>query len=205
VADSARLDLYRQVAGLHARYLDQGFLATLGPGFLAQLYRAIDEGDSSVLICERQDGRVLGFVSGAWGMGPIYRRMLRRPFALGLVLLPSLMHPVRLWRILEVLRYGRGGHGLSSLPQAELLSIAVAADARGYGIADRLYSALAAHFRATGIDAFCITVGGALEPAHRFYRRMGAQPVGELEVHRGRVSTVYVHKLTDASHGAPDS
>jgi GNAT superfamily N-acetyltransferase len=196
VAEPAPRDLYQQVAGLHARNLEQGFLATLGPRFLAQLYRAIDEGESSVLICEQENGRVLGFVSGARGMGAIYRRMLRRPFALAGALLPSLLHPKRLWRILEVLRYGRGGHGPTGLPPDELLSIAVEPDARGRGIADRLYAALVAHFRAAGSAAFCITVGAPLAPAHRFYRRMGAQPVGEVEVHRGQSSTVYVHRLT---------
>ena len=195
MAEPRPRELYRQVAGLHARNLDQGFLATLGPEFLAQLYRAIDEGSDSVLICERDGDRVLGFVAGSRGMGPIYRRMLRRPFSLGLALLPSLLNPGRVRRILEVLRYGRGGHAPAALPRAELLSIAVDPDARGRGIADRLYGALAAHFRAAGEAAFCITVGAPLAPAHRFYRRMGAEPVAEVEVHRGQASTVYVQRL----------
>lgn len=40
--------------------------------------------------------------------------------------------------------------------------------------------------------AFKIVVGAELARAHRFYRRMGAEPMAEIAVHRGAASTVYV-------------
>jgi ribosomal protein S18 acetylase RimI-like enzyme len=183
---------YRQVAALHAANIDQGFLSTLGEPFLAQMYRALDEAEGSVLLTEEQDGRVVGFVSGAAGMGPIYRRMLRRPVRLGASLLPSLVRPARLKRIIEILRYSGRADANQPLPHAELLSIAVDRSARGTGVAERLYRRLQAHFAAHGIDAFRITVGDSLAPAHRYYRKMGAMPVGRIEVHAGEGSVVYV-------------
>jgi GNAT superfamily N-acetyltransferase len=192
--------IHRQVAVLHAASIDQGFLATLGVPFLALMYRAIDEAAGSVLLVEEQNGRVIGFVSGGTGMGAIYRRMLRRPFALGLALMPSVVRPARIRRILDVLRYGRR-ESVERLPRAELLSIAVVRESRGTGAAGRLYLRLAMHFRQIGEDAFKITVGDALAPAHAFYKKMGAVPAARVEVHEGRGSIVYVHTLVNLDNG----
>jgi ribosomal protein S18 acetylase RimI-like enzyme len=164
----------------------------LGEPFLELVYRAIDAAPNGVLIVEEHDGIVVGFVSGGEGMREVYRRMLRRPLALGLSLLPSLFRPARLRRILEILRYGQHKHGQGRLPHAELLSIAVAPEARGQGIADALYQRFVEHCRSRGIESFRIVVGDALAPAHRFYRRMGARPVSRVEVHAGEESVVYV-------------
>ena len=190
-----RREVHRQAAALHAASIDQGFLATLGVRFLTLMYRAIDEAGGSVLLAEERDGRVLGFVSGGRGMGTIYRRMLRRPFHLGVALFPVLFRPSALMRIFDILRYGRKSSFAIHLPDAELLSIAVAPDARGTGVAESLYGRLEQYFRGQGIDVFRIVVGNALLPAHRFYRRMGAAPTGEIEVHAGERSTVYVQSL----------
>lgn len=186
-------DCYRQVAALHAQCIGQGFLATLGIPFLAQMYRAIDQADGSVLLVERRNGQIMGFVSGGVGMRAIYRRMLRSPFRLGWSLLPVLFKPRSLARIAEILRYGRGRPPMAAFPEAELLSIAVAPDLRGSGVAESLYRRLVVHFKEQGVLAFKITVGDALAPAHRFYLRMGAVPAGKVEVHAGDASTVYVH------------
>ena len=51
---------------------------------------------------------------------------------------------------------------------------------------------------ATSFDAFRIIVGDTLAPAHRFYQRMGATMAGEVQVHEGEGSKVYVHRM-----GAP--
>lgn len=190
---------YRQVAALHAANIDQGFLATLGRPFLVLMYRAIDESVDSMLLVEEQGGRIVGFVSAGVGMGPIYRRMLRHPLGLGWSLFPVLFKPRALARIFDIVRYGHGQSSVAPCPVAELLSIAVAPDARGSGVAESLYRRLAAHFRERGVDAFKITVGDALLPAHRFYLRMGAMPVGTVEVHAGERSTIYVQHLVPGS------
>lgn len=191
-------DGYRRVAQLHAENIDQGFLSTLGPRFLSLLYRAIDESPDSVLIVTREGVQVVGFVAGTLDMGQVYRRLLRHWLSLGLSLAPSLLIPTRLWRIIEILQHtrGEGGHTQGmTLPAAELLSIAVDPSFRGRGHAERLYAELSAYFAERGLAEFKIVVGAALAPAHRFYRRMGAVPVAEIEVHQGVASTVYVQEM----------
>ncbi|MGY1457332.1 MULTISPECIES: GNAT family N-acetyltransferase [unclassified Luteimonas] len=186
---------YRQVARLHVRCLDQGFLATLGEGFLALMYEAIDGADEATLLVEEDGGQVQGFVTGGTGMGAIYKRMLRSPVRLALAIAPALVRPSKVRRILEILRYSGAGVLPGGLPEAELLSIAVAPEWRGKAVADRLYGRLVEDFRNRQVDAFRITVGEALAPAHRFYRRMGAEVAGQVEVHGGQPSKVYVHRV----------
>lgn len=186
---------YHQVAKLHVRCLDLGFLATLGERFLAQMYEAIDRADGTVLITEERNDQVVGFITGGTGMGPIYRRMLRNPVRLALALGPALVQPSRVRRILEIVRYSGDATLPAGVPDPELLSLAVASEWRGQGVADRLYERLLAEFRASGVDAFRIIVGEALAPAHRFYQRMGAVAAGEVQVHDGERSAVYVHRL----------
>lgn len=188
-------DTWKQVARLHAENLDQGFLATLGPRFLTLMYQAIDECENAVLLVETRDDGVIGFVTGAGRMGPIYRRMLRHWPRLFLALLPSLLNPRRFWRILEILFYTREAGHDETVPAYELLSIAVDPSVRGQGVSESLYRRLISRCRESDIPAFKIVVGENLVPAHRFYQRMGARVVGETEVHGGERSLVYVQEV----------
>lgn len=190
-----KLDLYKQVAQLHIANINQGFLATLGVEFVSLMYRAVDEAQSSMLLTEERDERVVGFVSGGCGMGAIYRQMLHYPLHLATALLPSLLHPKRAIRILEIIRYSRRQGVPNCLPDAELLSIAVDPSYRGRHVAEKLYHRLEDQFRARGIQSFKIVVGESLAPAHRFYVRMGAIPKTKVELHRGENSIVYVHSM----------
>lgn len=189
------LEILRQVGKLHAENLDQGFLSTLGANFLFLMYRAIDECEGSVLLVETCELGVVGFVSGAESMSLIYRQMLRHWRQLITSLLPSLLNPIRLWRIFEILLYSRHEAGPDGLPSFELLSIAVDPKYRGQGVSERLYQGLIDHCRATEKAAFKITVGEALAPAHRFYRRIGAVVAGATEVHAGERSLIYVQEI----------
>ncbi|WP_266157807.1 GNAT family N-acetyltransferase [Dyella silvatica] len=195
----SKREIYRRVAELHIANIDQGFLSSLGVGFLSLLYQAIDEGEDSVLLTVESDDRVVGFVAGSMGMGPVYRRMLRHAPRLALALLPSVLSPRRVWRIIEILRYSRGHAQASSWPRAELLSIALDPACRGRDMAAALYQRLAQFFQSKGVAEFKIVVGAALGPAHKFYQRMGAVPIAQTEVHQGERSTVYSGRSPELS------
>jgi len=182
----------RQVAQLHAACIDQGFLSSLGARFLLVLYRAIDRCDSSGLIVEHDGPVVIGFVTGGHGMGPIFREMIRDWPALTAALLPVIVHPKKIKGIFELLKRRDSAETNADMPKHELFSIAVAPAARGTGTAARLYRALSAWFEDRNVPAFCIVVGENLTEAHRFYTRMGAEPMDSLRVHGDARSTVYV-------------
>lgn len=184
------------VAKLHAKNLDQGFLSTLGIKFLFIMYQAIDECEASVLIVENDDtGVPIGFVTGAEGMRPIYQQMFKRLPALIAALLPSLLNPIKVWRILEILLHSKHSAEIQNFPTYELLSIAVDPHHRGQGVSERLYAGLLDHCRRHEIHSFKIIVGENLHPAHRFYLRMGADVAGEVQVHGEQRSLVYAQAI----------
>jgi GNAT superfamily N-acetyltransferase len=186
---------FREVATIHSQSINQGFLPALGVNFLTLLYESIDADPNSALFFERIDGKVVGFVAGGRGMGSIYRQMLRRWPRLIWALLPALLSPGKIKRIVEIIWFSRKQKPMPGCPRAELFSIAVLEPARGTGVAQRLYQALAQRFSEDGEPAFCIVVGDALAPAHRFYQRMGAVPMAQISVHDGQGSTLYRHDL----------
>jgi GNAT superfamily N-acetyltransferase len=190
-------EIYRQVAHLHAANLDQGFLATMGVGFLAELYRAIDKCPQSILIVKCEHGKVVGFVSGVGvPVSVVYLHLMRRFLTWSMSLLPILVSPARMSRVAEVLRYVKSESLHSDFPTPELLSIVVAPDCRGKGIAEAMYTDIMDYFRQTQVTKFKIVVGEKLLFAHKFYTRMGAQPLAEMELHQGTKSVVYVQTVT---------
>ena len=93
---------YLQIARLHAKSIDQGFLP-LGEDFLAILYESIDTVSGPVLLTEIKNGRVIGFIFGACSLAPIYKRMLPKWPRLVVALLPVLLHPKKLIKVFELL------------------------------------------------------------------------------------------------------
>ena len=196
---SPRAKIHRQMAALHLQGLDRGFLASLGPRFLKLLYETIDADPDTHLIVDCEDERVIGFVTGGPGMGPVYQRLVRKGPRLVLALLPHIPRPRILRGVLDLMRYRRQHDAEDdvsvSLPRHELLSIVVDPTARGTGVAERLYQRLSDALRDDGAEGFRIVVGEELAPAHRFYRRMGAEPVATTSVHGGAPSTIYLQRL----------
>ena len=184
--------VYQKVAELHCEHIDQGFLATLGPSFLALLYEAIDQGEDSALIVKEIDGNVVGFVSGAASLRPIYKRLLFRPLSLFISLLSCFLSLSKLLKIIEILRISKNNPVLKGLPRHELLTIVVDPEYQGQGHAEDLFSSLCTYFKAVNVANFKIVVGGDLARAHAFYLKMGCNVAGEIKVHKGKNSLVYV-------------
>lgn len=190
-----KLNYYRQVAAIHLSCINQGFLSSLGLGFLTLLYESIDLDKNSILIIEKKNDNVLGFVAGGKSMKTIYLQMLRQFPRLCLALFPSLINPVKLYKIIELICFGKTKQLGHSIPHAELFSIAVIDGERGQGLAQKLYKLLAQNFSIQGESAFCIVVGNSLNRAHGFYTKMGAQPLVVVNIHKGQPSTIYKQHL----------
>tara|TARA_B110000003_G_C16553602_1_gene497604 strand:- start:394 stop:981 length:588 start_codon:yes stop_codon:yes gene_type:complete len=188
-------NVYQKIAQLHCENINQGFLATLGPSFLSLLYEAIDKDKSSVLIAKEVNGNVVGFVSGASSLRPIYRQLLRRPFSLFLALTSCFFSLSKLSKILEILFIGKNNPILNGLPHNELLTIVVDPLCQRQGHAENLFVSLCDYFKTIDVKNFKIVVGSDLARAHSFYLKMGCVEVGEVEVHKGKNSLVYVKQI----------
>ena len=186
---------YKVIARLHFEHINQGFLATLGVPFLTLLYEAIDKNSESVLLVERVDQRVVGFVTGARGLGKIYKQLLLKPFRLIIALKSCFLSPSKIYKIIELLLISKNNNVSSDLPKQELLSIVVDPSYQGGGHAENLFNALSSYFKEQGVRSFSIVVGKSLDRAHAFYKKMGSIPITEIQVHKGNNSVVYVKEL----------
>ncbi len=187
---------YKVIASLHSDNINQGFLASLGVPFLTLLYEVIDKDSKSVLLVERVDHSVVGFVTGTCGLGRIYKQLLLKPLRLIYALKSCLLSPSKIYKIIELLLISKDRNISSDFSKQELLSIVVTPAYQGRGHAENLFNSLCSHFRKEGASCFNIVVGSNLDRAHAFYMKMGSVPIKETQVHKGVHSIVYVKNLS---------
>jgi ribosomal protein S18 acetylase RimI-like enzyme len=192
-ADAPRL------AELHATRISEGFLASLGVGFLTRLYRRITRSPDSFAYVEleRPGGPVVGFAAATTSTGQLYKSFaLHDGVVAGLTSAPQLLRSWR--RVLETLRYP-GGEG-EDLPAAEILAVAVDADAGGRGVGRRVVDAATALLEARGVGEVKVVTGSDNVAALKLYARCGFEPRARIEVHEGTSSEVLV--WSSSSHSA---
>ena len=203
VVRPARIGDAAAMARLHADGMPDAFLPTLGPRFLARLYRALATDPEAVaLVAEGVDG-VVGFAAGVPSVGGFYRRFARgHGPAAALAAAPRLVRPSVARRLLETVRYPAqetNGDGNGRLPDAELLSIAVAPGFRAGGTGRALADGVLTGLAGRGVDDIKVVVGAANQGANRFYAKVGFSPAGHLVVHQGTSSNVWIWSCRSSS------
>jgi GNAT superfamily N-acetyltransferase len=186
---------------LHRRELRGGFLSSLGPGALKLMFRFAAESPASILLVARRIGqrRPIGFVLGAPDTKAFYRAFIRKSWFRSVIVLgPKLLSPSRVFRILETLLYPQR-HVESTLPRAELFDLVVDREEQRSGVGRLLFEGFRTALQRKGELQFRVTTGEALVDAHRFYERLGARHVSNVEVHAGAMTRVYVC----ATHESP--
>ena len=99
-------------------------------------------------------------------------------------------------KIIEIIFINKKNPILKGLPRNELFTIAVNPLHQGNGYANVLFESLCYYFNKNNVTNFKIVVGSDLDRAHAFYLKMGCQVVGEIEVHKGKKSLVYVKQCS---------
>ena len=187
--------VFAQLARLHAEGISEGFLSTLGERFLQRLHHALAMSPNAFVIAAIHENEVVGFVCGSTDTKKVYRAcLLRLGVVTAPVILPKLISLKRLRRVLETLLYPARTKG-ASLPRAELLSLCVASAWQRKGIGRRLFDELVSQFGRREVGSFRIVTGANLQKARKFYESMGARMAGEINVHRGEPSLVYIHEI----------
>jgi ribosomal protein S18 acetylase RimI-like enzyme len=191
------------VAALHAERISEGFLPTLGSGFLERLYGRMVRSDTArVFVVDDDTNRedaydVVGFVATAGDTGRFYREFLRHDgFAAAWHSAGALARsPRKVW---ETFHYGTRGAdgnadaGVTELPAAEVFAIAVAPRVEGRGLGAALLAAALDGFRADGVSAARVVTAVGNEAAQRMYERAGFRAVSRTEVHAGVPQEVLV-------------
>jgi ribosomal protein S18 acetylase RimI-like enzyme len=187
----ARAEDAVSMARLHREGLPDSFLPSLGDRFLRRLYRALasDEGAVAVVATDGAD-EVVGFAAGAVSVSRFYRRFrFRHGVAAALGAGPRLLRRGVLRGLRETASYPeRANAG----PDAELLSIAVAPDRGSRGVGRALARRVIDGLAERGADEVRVVVAADNERANRFYAHLGFRPAGELAVHDGVSSNLWV-------------
>jgi ribosomal protein S18 acetylase RimI-like enzyme len=97
--------------------------------------------------------------------------------------------------LFETTKYAATG----SLPDAELVSIALHPDARGTGAADALVRAVLAEFSRRGAERVRVTTAVDNTAAAKVYERTGFRLLHRAEIHPGESSSIYVIALGNGS------
>lgn len=182
----------KQVAELHVKYLNTGFLSQLGSGFLFYLYKAMSKSTVADLIIAKNEEEVIGFITGSSSLKPIYLYMIKHYLIQLLInIMPHLFNLSNVKKIIEIFYYSKNEKNEENLPKTELLSLVVKKESRRTGVAKNLFDELSSHLKQKGFLGFKIVVGEELEGAQRFYEGMGAKKIGNIEVHKGKKSIVY--------------
>ena len=188
-----RSQIYLDVAKLHIDSVKTGFLPSLGVKFLALMYRCIDEENFSTLILKYKGYKLVGFVAGTLGTSSLLRAILHHPIDLTLALIPLIFNLKKIKKMINIWSHMSGSER-NKYPKAELLTICVQQDYRRQGIAIDLYRKLSLYFQSSSISEFIIIVGQSLK-ANSFYINQGADLVGELQVHQGVNSNIFIQKI----------
>jgi ribosomal protein S18 acetylase RimI-like enzyme len=179
----------RAMARLHATRIDEGFLSSLGEGFLTRLYRrVVATADACGYVAVDERGDVVGFIACTGNVRKLYGSFLVRDGVVaGALAAPRLLRSWR--RVLETLRYPAT---TTDLPDAEVLSVAVARAAGGRGVGRSLVATAVDDLARRGVAAVKVVTGADNGTARAMYEACGFAVAERREVHDGVTSVVLV-------------
>jgi len=181
------------VAKLHIQGINIGFISSLGLKFVTSLYEAVAQSNSSFGYVAEEDGKVLGFIAFTPNLSKLYKSViLKKGCRFALLLAGKMFSMKRIKKVFETFFYP-GTMKKMALPCAELLSIVVAEEARGKGLATELVKKGLEACRLRGIEKVKVLVGADNEPANRLYLHCGFELFGRVMNH-GVLSNIYVRR-----------
>ncbi len=192
----------RQAAQLHITGIPTGFISSLGIDFVTALYKAIAASKYGYGFVAQMEGRVVGFSTFATDLNGLYRSAI---FSNGLRFVSSLaikmLSPRNLKRAVETLLYPARIEKLD-LPSAEFLSMVIAEEARGKGLATEMVRRGFAEAERRGIDKLKILAAVSIKPINKMYEKFGFDRVGQIENH-GVLSNIYVARTNHFDRNCP--
>ncbi len=165
----AGLDDARRLADLHARRINEGFLASLGPAFLSRLYRRVVRSPRAFAVVAVDEGRIVAFCAAAENTGRLYREfVVRDGLAAGVLSAPTIVRSLP--HVIETLRYPST---TGDLPDAEILAAVTDVDAASKGWGSLVLHESLAELERRGCATAKVVTAATNEAALRLYERCG--------------------------------
>ena len=183
-----------EVARLHSCGITTGFLSSLGPKFLAALYKALAQNENAFGFVGCENEQVLGYIAFTDNLSRLYKTVLKQNiFRFSIIVALKMLRLSRIKKVFQVLLYPGKTQKLD-LPASELLAIVIADHARGLGLATKLIQAGLEECKKRNIDRVKVLVAVDNQPANQLYLKIGFQRVSSILSHN-IPSNIYVKSL----------
>ena len=183
-----------QIAKLHIDGIPTGFISSLGINFVTALYEAIAEDENSFGFVAVEDDKVLGFVAFSTNLSKLYKYVALKKGLKFTFILARKMTSLKIFRKVWDNIFYPNKMKKMELPDAELLSIIIAEEGRGKGIARQLIDKSFEECRKRRIDKIKVLVSAENIPANNLYKKCGFEFHSEVDSHSIK-SNVYVAKI----------
>lgn len=181
-----------EIAKIHKTEIKKGFLSSFKLVFLKNFYLAIIESNVSFCVVAKDRDRVVGFVAGVIDINAFYFYFIKNYFLQSVyILFPKIFSFSFSKKVFETLLYPIKE---KKLPSAELLTMAVASQFQGQGIAGKMFLEFTLEMKRRGMSNFKVLVGEELTLAIRFYEKNGFTFLKNTTVHKGKLSRIYTYK-----------
>jgi ribosomal protein S18 acetylase RimI-like enzyme len=189
-----------QIARLHKKEINQGFLSDLGDKFLAKLYEAMTSSPYAFVVVADDSDRIIGFIGACTDVKRFYKHFLKKYFFQCLIILAPKMISFSIFKkIIETLKYPKRKNK-SHLPESELFTVAVEKEFQGQGLIQNIFKAFILEMRNRDINEFKVVVGERLPRAIAFYEKMGFRFHSLIHIHENKPSRIYVYTINHANN-----
>jgi len=187
---------FQRIAFLHKQAITGGFLASLHPKILIQLYRTMAMSQHSILWVAKDDkDEIQGFIAISFSTSKLYREFLLKKSLLVLPYLITKIVSIEFVRkIYEVLVYPVKTVSVP-MPETEILNFCVDEALRGKNIGSQLFSKVEEELRSRGISNLKIVTGENQKGAQNFYEKRGACLLAKQVIHKGATSYIYKYSI----------
>ena len=180
-----------RVADLNINGISSGFISSLGQDFVTSLYEAVAEDDNSFGFVALEDKQVIGFAAFSKNLSKLYKYVaLKKGFKFAFILLRKLISLQTIKKIWSNIFYPKKMKRMN-LPDAELLSIVIAPEGRGKGIAKNLIKKGFEECRLQDIKKLRVLVSADNQAANNLYVDSGFKLHFRVDSH-GIKSNIYV-------------
>lgn len=192
------------VAILHRLAINTGFLSGLGQRFAERMYGAILSCPLTFgLGLKDEAGQIIGFIICTTNIKQAYRfSILHHGLSMAIPLLHYMCRLSVLRRLWETFRYPSTVG--TTLPKAEVLSIAISPTTRGKGAGQILMEAALREFHGRGTKHVKVAVSADNQGANRFYAHCGFG-LALTRLHHGLPMNIYTIELGRARVTAPEA
>ena len=181
----------KEVAQLHISGIPTGFISSYGIDFVTALYEAIATSKYGFGFVALIGNRVVGFASFTTDVNALYKSVI---FRNGVKFVLALSKKIFSWgtakAVFETLFYPKRVKKMN-LPSAEFLSMVVAEEARGKGLATALMRRGFQECAKNGIKKIKILAAVHIKPINKLYEKNGFDLVAQIKNH-GILSNIYV-------------